>query len=125
MTQGKQQVVFAGKAAEELLRLRFDTPAHLLSEMTSVSAREAFMMAGITTINEIRLYQAELAAHHLDTKKNKRPASFFASDRFNTWLMKFKRSVNARGLDDAKTLTQVGLEVSAEPEELGESFDAV
>lgn len=169
-----KQILFTGQAAEKLLEYRFNTEEDKLPEMTAVSAREAFMMAGIKTINEIREYQAQLSAYFIylgvlsqresyqakaqlyGEYKNElkaynklrdkegiespkavseplnpakpelaeKPIPFFASDRFNFWLMKFKRSVGARGLDAAEKLSQVGLEVSGEVDDLGDTIEA-
>lgn len=61
----KTDQIFIGKPSAELLEYRFNTQDERLPELTHLSAREAFMLAGITTINRGREYAAQLAAYNI------------------------------------------------------------
>lgn len=62
------QQLFQGKVAQELLNMAYNTPDSRMPELTKLSSREAFMLAGMATINRGRAYAADLAAYNQYTK---------------------------------------------------------
>lgn len=120
-----EKAVFTGKAAEDLIRHRFDTPPEKLLELSILSSKQALATAIMKTITDGREFARQLAIYQRSRKKSDKPKMFWLSDRFVLYFLQAQRSTaDGKTLKDLTDLAMAGIESTVEAEEFTEPIDA-